>query len=206
MIHIIKYVSHHNFVFTPKEYGSYQNSTVHTQTLKVHTIHWTGSHQKQIYSHWKWTIHTARAEYQLNSEHMTELQFEMYINWILEKLVPQTKRNQRKVLRSVCAEMQVRGVWWWCATVDAGRCADCLRCNALRAGWLHSIGALWCTGCDVMPYDTLWCTGCDTMRWLLDALGLVKFAWCVGWLHSRGAVCAMLLTEGFLGWGFFGIG
>jgi hypothetical protein len=27
-----------------------------------------------------------------------------------------------------------------------------------------------------------------------------------GWLHSRGAGGAMLLTEGFLGWGFFGFG
>jgi hypothetical protein len=41
---------------------------------------------------------------------------------------------------------------------SAGRCADCLRCNTLRAGWLH----------------------------------------------SRGAGGAMLLTEGFLGWGFLG--
>jgi hypothetical protein len=35
--------------------------------------------------------------------------------------------------------------------------------------------------------------GCDAIR-------------CAGWLHSRGAGGAMLLTEGFLGWGVWADG
>jgi hypothetical protein len=48
-----------------------------------------------------------------------------------------------------------------------------------------------------MQCAALRCTVCGlfAMQWLR-----------AGWLHSRGAGGAMLLTEGFLGWGFFGIG
>jgi hypothetical protein len=45
----------------------------------------------------------------------------------------------------------------------AARCEDCLRCNALRTGWLHLRGALRCTGCDAWV-GALRCTGCDAMR------------------------------------------
>ena len=122
----------------------------------------------------------------------------------LEMFVPRTKPNQRKVLRSACAELQVRGVRRARRAMRGGlvigalrcgrraaRCADCLRCNALRAGWLHSRGAMRCTGCDAMrcALVAMQCaarsdalrTGCDAMR-------------CAGWLHSRGAGDTMLFS------------
>jgi len=109
----------------------------------------------------------------------------MYIYWILEKIVPRTKRNEtRAKYWEACADRGGR-----CAVVvrdamrgplragyrcgrRAARCADCLRCDAMRAGWLHSRGALWCTG-DARA-DALR-TGCDAMR---CAGGLVAFARC----------------------------
>ena len=77
LFHTMMCVSHHNQCFTHTCFtpylcihtkgacftlhlmlGSHQNSTGNTQNLKVHTIHWTVSHQKQVYSHRKRTIHT----------------------------------------------------------------------------------------------------------------------------------------------------
>jgi hypothetical protein len=75
--------------------------------------------------------------------------------------------------------------------VAFARCAALyrMRCNELR-----------CTGCDARA-DALR-TGCDAMRCAaLPVRGLFAIhALHAGWLHSRGAGGALLLTEGFLGW------
>jgi hypothetical protein len=70
-----------------------------------------------------------------------------------------------------------------------------MRCNALR-----------CTGCDART-DALR-AGCDAMRCaaLHGARIVCDAIRCAGWLHSRGAGGAMLLTEGFLGWGVWADG
>jgi hypothetical protein len=75
--------------------------------------------------------------------------------------------------------------------VAFARCAALhrMRCNALR-----------CTGCDALT-DALR-AGCDAMRCtaLHGARIVCDAIRCAGWLHSRGAVGAMLFTKGFLGW------
>jgi len=136
----------------------------------------------------------------------------------------QTKRNQRKVLRSVCGPRRAM----------RGRCTGCDARTS--TGWL-SVQAAPCTvrGLFAMCCARAGCiraVRCDTqdamrgpMRCELVAMqcaarGLVAFARCAvihrmrcagrcaanwlrcnalraGWLHSRGAGGTMLLTEGF---------
>jgi hypothetical protein len=141
------------------------------------------------------TVPDFRAQYQLNYEHMTKTQFTMYLNSILEKLVPRTKRNQRKVLRSACRAAGARcsPCGRRCAAGAAGdawragfRCADCLRCNALRAGWLHSRGALRCTGCDAMR-----CAALHGARIVCDAMRCAR-AGCIRAVQAAPCFLAML--------------
>jgi hypothetical protein len=82
----------------------------------------------------------------------------------------------------------------------------------MRAGWLHSRGALRCTGCDAMRCDArdamrepmrceLVAMQCAALRCAARCADCLRYnALHAGWLHSRGAGGAMLLTEGFLGW------
>ena len=75
-------------------------------------------------------------------------------------------------------ELQVRGV--------------CRALRAMRGGLVIGAGIV----CDAMC-----CAGCDAIRCARAAMhGMRCNAMRAGWLHSRGAGVAMLLTEGFLGW------
>ena len=104
----------------------------------------------------------------------------------------QTKRNQRKVLRSVCGPRRAM----------RGRCTGCD--TRTSTGWL-SVQAAPCTvrGLFAMCCARAGCiraVRCDAremrgpMRCELVAMQCAVQA---GWLHSRGAGGTMLLTEGF---------
>ena len=158
------------------------------------------------------TVPDFRAQYQLIYEHMTKMEFTMYINWILEKLVPRTKRNQRKVLRSACRAAGARCAPCGrrCAAGDAWRvgcwCADCLRCagRCARAGCIRAVR---CAVQDAMQYAALHgmrcASRCDA-NWLRcnalrcdarDADCLRYNAMHAGWLHSR---CRLAFDGGIL--------
>jgi hypothetical protein len=106
----------------------------------------------------------------------------------LEKLVPRTKRNQRKVLRSACRaagarcspcgrrcaknKVFIKPLALAGAVGDAWRvgcwCADCLRCagRCARAGCIRAVrcavqDAMQCAAMHGMRGNALRCTGCD---------------------------------------------
>jgi hypothetical protein len=143
----------------------------------------------------------------------------------LEKLVPRTKRNQRKVLRSACRRCRCEV----CAVRQAmrkkqsfykdsgfsgrgGRCvAGWLLVRGLfamrgpmRAGWLHSRGALRCDRMRCASRCVANWLRCNALRCAARCADCLRYnALHAGWLHSRGAGGAMLFSyaiEGFLGW------
>ncbi len=97
---------------------------------------------------------------------------------------------------------------------DAMRCDGCTGCDAMRCDTRDAMRGPMCCQLVAMQCAALRCTvrglfamQCAAMQ--CAARGLVAFARCnalrcnalrAGWLHSRGAGGAMLLTEGFLGW------
>jgi hypothetical protein len=132
----------------------------------------------------------------------------------LEKLVSRTKRNQRKVLRSVCGP---RRSGYPCAAGDARslygmRCICAMRrplrtgcicamrsgCDArTSADWLHLRDALRgrCTGCDALRGR---CTGCDALRGRCTGCDARTSA---DWLHLRDALrgrCICAVRAGYI--------
>ncbi len=100
--------------------------------------------------------------------------------------------NERKVLRSACAELQVRGV--------------CRARRAMRGGLvIGAVGALHGARivCDAMGSawagSFLRCTGCDAIRCARAAMhGMRCNALHAGWLQAATCFLAMLKTKGFI--------
>ena len=118
---------------------------------------------------------------------------QMYIYWILEKLVPWSvcglRRDERSLYRMQCADL--------CGLVAFARCSDL--CGLVAFAWCaaRTLHGMRCDDlCGLVAFELslyrMWCTeltGCD--------------ARCAAWsLHSN--LDPMLLTEGF--WGCWWVG